>query len=297
MAIEQIFCPLCGNSISILEVNCPHDNTPLPGYPNVRLAQTKSQTEALENRYQDATAYCKTHQRDDSLEVFNVEIKERSQAVLSLGYTELRRLAENPKSVFSTFYERVKAGLQIPSGGKWDILRGIAEHSLYQHQKDHIRFAALSTNGIGVLNYGDCHVTLKTPLIEQRTSVFEDNNVVFTVYSQNTTMAQAIDLPPGHLTDWPNRNKLAVAKLATHLLEKPSTQEEIAGILIDQGATTADDRFIELHIFGPITVLTIEKVRVTPKKVGNRRMPKKAEVESLRASLKQNKVLDVQDVG
>jgi hypothetical protein len=85
MAIEQISCSLCGNSISILEVNCPHDNTPLPGYPNVRLAQTKSQTEALENRYQDATAYCKTHRRDDSLEVFNVEIKERSQAVLSLG--------------------------------------------------------------------------------------------------------------------------------------------------------------------------------------------------------------------
>jgi hypothetical protein len=90
---------------------------------------------------------------------------------------------------------------------------------------------------------------------------------------------------------------LAVAKLATHLLEKPPTQEEIAGILIDQGATTADDRFIELHVFGPMMVLTIEKVRVTPKKVGNRRMPKKAEVESLRASLKQNKVLDVQDVG
>jgi hypothetical protein len=27
MAIEQIFCPLCGNSISILEVNCPHQKT------------------------------------------------------------------------------------------------------------------------------------------------------------------------------------------------------------------------------------------------------------------------------
>ncbi len=127
--------------------------------------------------------------------------------------------------------------------------------------------------------------------------MFEDNNVVFTVDSQKTTMAQAIDLPPGHLTDWQNRNKLAVAKLATHLPESPPNQEEIAEILIDQGATTEDDRFIELHIFGPMTVLTIEKVRVTPKKVGNRRMPKKAEVESLRASLKQNKVLDVQEVG
>ncbi|MCY3000043.1 MAG: hypothetical protein NT168_18260 [Planctomycetota bacterium] len=86
-------------------------------------------------------------------------------------------------------------------------------------------------------------------------------------------------------------------KLAMHLPESPPNQEEIAGILIDQGATTADDRFIELHIFGPMTVLTIEKVRVTPKNVGNRRMPKKAEVASLRAALKQNKVLDVQDVG
>jgi hypothetical protein len=64
-------------------------------------------------------------------------------------------------------------------------------------------------------------------------------------------------------------------KLAMQLPESPPNQEEIAGILIDQGATTADDRFIELHIFGPMTVSTIEKVRVTPKKVGNRRMPKK----------------------
>jgi hypothetical protein len=86
-------------------------------------------------------------------------------------------------------------------------------------------------------------------------------------------------------------------KLATHLPESPPTQEEIAGILIDQGATTEDGRFIELQIFGPMAVLTIQKVRVTPKNVGNRRMPKNAEVASLRAALKQNKVLDVQDVG
>jgi hypothetical protein len=86
-------------------------------------------------------------------------------------------------------------------------------------------------------------------------------------------------------------------KLATHLPEKPPTQEEIAGILIDQGATTADGRFIELHIFGPMTVSTIEKVRITPKKVGKGRKPNQAQVASLRASLKQNNVLDVQVVG
>jgi hypothetical protein len=99
------------------------------------------------------------------------------------------------------------------------------------------------------------------------------------------------------LTDWQNRHKLAVAKFAMHLPESPPSQEEIAGILIDQGANTADDRFIELHIFGLMTVLTIEKVRITPKQVGNRRKPKKAEVASLKAALKQNKVLDVQDIG
>jgi hypothetical protein len=27
MAIEKIFCPLCGDSISILEINCPHQKT------------------------------------------------------------------------------------------------------------------------------------------------------------------------------------------------------------------------------------------------------------------------------
>ena len=51
-----------------------------------------------------------------------------------------------------------------------------------------------------------------------------------------------------------------------------------------QGKTSADDDFIELHIFGPMTVRTIERVVIERNK---RRQPKKAIIQALRHKLNQ----------
>lgn len=238
--------------------------------------------EALQGRYDDAVHLARLNGADISREAFESSVQSKSHAVLSLSYAELRYLAENEKRVFSTFYKRVEEGLQIPNGGPWDVLRGVSEHVLYQHQKAHIRFAALSLNHVGVKNYGECHVTLKEALISDRTSTFEDNNVVFTVYTQKASMEDAVDSPAGHISDWQNRHQLAVAKLRRSLQPLPLSPAESAELLIDQGKTTAEDRFIELHIWGPMTVRTIEKVVIIPKRSKRRKQPKKAEIQSLR---------------
>ena len=287
---EKTTCPGCQNDCPILETNCPHCGTQLPGTPNVRIAQTQQQIDALQTRYDEALQFAKNNNLEASQDAFENEVKSNSHAVLSLSYAELRYLVENERRVFATFYQRVDAGLQIPSGGKWDVLRGISEHAYYQHQKVNIRFAALSLDNVGVKNYGHCHVTLKEQMIADRTSAFEDNNVVFTVYTQKSEMEDAIDLPPGHFSDWPNRNKLAVAKHTKVLPKKPPKQVESVALLIDQGKTTADDRFIELHIWGPMTVLTIEKVVIIPMRVKRKKQPKKAEIESLREILADHQV-------
>ena len=157
---------------------------------------------------------------------------------------------------------------------------------MYQHQKGNIRFAALSLDHIGVKNYGECHVTFKEHMIKNRTSTFEDNNVVFMAYTRKSTIKDAVDLLEGYTSDWNHRHKLTIAKLARKLPQKTPDNVESAAILIDQGKTTADDRFIELHIWGPMTVRTIDKLIIIPKKSGRRKQPKKAEIESLRAILK-----------
>ena len=94
--------------------------------------------------------------------------------VISTSFNEVERIAQADTNVFSTFYQRVKAGLQIPSGGKWDVLRGVAEHALFPGYKDHIRFGAFSLDGDGVWNYGECAVTLKDRMVTHRTTLFEE---------------------------------------------------------------------------------------------------------------------------
>lgn len=279
-------CKGCKELSPVLEIECPNCGKTFESPPNVRIAQCSPQRDALQARYEAAVEQARADSLDSVRVEFESKVQTESRAVLSLGHVELRYLVDNERRVFATFYERVEAGLQIPSGGKWDVLRGISEHSLYQHQKKHVRFAALSMNDIGVHNYGDCHVSLKTSMIEDRTSTFEDNNVVFTVYTKETLMKDAINLPEGHISDWRDRHMLAVAKLAPSLTISPPKGGDFSGFLIDQGATTADDRFIELHIWGPMTVKTIEKVAVTPKTVVRKMRPNRGEISSLRDALK-----------
>ncbi len=54
-------------------------------------------------------------------------------------------------------------------------------------------------------------------MVTHRTTLFEDHNVVFTVYEQKTTMADAENLEKGHRAVWDEREKLCVAKLAPKL--------------------------------------------------------------------------------
>jgi hypothetical protein len=63
----------------------------------------------------------------------------------------------------------------------------------------------------------------------------------------------------GHRAPWGDRAKLMVAQLSDHI-RADSTTAEFPAVLIEQGATTDHDRFIEAHVWGSITVRTVEKV-------------------------------------
>jgi hypothetical protein len=213
---------------------------------------------------------------DSILAEFANTVTLHSVAVMSLSINDLQVCADSERKVFSTYYERVQAGLQIPSGGKWDVLRGVAEHSLYQHQKNHIRFAALSLDAIGVKNYGACHLTLATRMIEHRTSVYEANNVIFTVFEQAAKMSDAMKLEAGHSSDWDHRAALCLAKLASKLTAT-TQKDDFPRLLIEQGATTEDDKFVELHVWGPITIRTVAAITI----VRQRNRPSKTDLKDL----------------
>jgi hypothetical protein len=186
-----------------------------------------------------------------------------SRAVIARPLGEVERLARNDHEVFSTYYKQVEAEMRLPD--EWDPIRRIAEEALFPGYKEDIRFAALTLDDRGLASYGGCFFTLRASLIAHRTSVFEENNVLF-MKERDLKLSEMLDLPRGYRATWYDRGKLCLAKLGD-ALQPSTTSADFPGLLLRQGATTADDDFVEVHVWGPITIRTIEKiVLVSPEK-------------------------------
>lgn len=54
------------------------------------------------------------------------------------------------------------------------------------------------------------------------------------------------------------------------LLELGSTSADFPAILVQSGTTSVGDSFVEVHLFGPMTVRTFESVRFDRKKHNSR---------------------------
>jgi hypothetical protein len=265
VAIRNI-CGHCGQPFPNTQGTCPHCGLPSL-FPNVIAAEQKDERDALYARYGQACADLAHGGFDAIRQDFETAVRTSAEAVVCTHFDELVYLASEDTKVLPTYYQRVQAGIIIPKGEIWDILRGGVESAVLAGYKENIRFGALSLDGDGVKNYGECSMVLKTGMICHRASLYEDNNVVFTVYTQALPMADAVDLPKGYRAIWDDREKLCVAKLAPKI-ESGTTVSDFPRILLESGRTTMDDRFVEVHIWGPLTVRSIERVRVFRK--GNR---------------------------
>jgi hypothetical protein len=225
------------------------------------VAEQDEERTALDNRYQAAVADAGIRGIERNLRDFEAAIMD-SKAVLAWSLEALHQFATDGKQLYATYYQLVEAGLRRP---ELDKQRELTDVALFSGYKQHIRFAALSLDRIGLSNYGSCHIVLRSNLIEHRASVFEENSVTWMVH-HDFRMSKMCNLPPGHRAVWNERNKLAVAKLANKI--KPNTPPNSYSILLlKQGATREDDHFIEVHICGPMTVRTFEHVTIKqPKK-------------------------------
>ena len=176
-------------------------------------------------------------------------------------FGELFRLGWSDDQIYSTYYQRVHAGMQLPEGDSWNRLRGIADTILFgEKNKDSIRFAILSLDGIGLEKYGECSMTLKTPMIAHRASLFEENSVIF-MERHDIGGRKSYAVPPGFRAPWDRYVALCVAKLTDKFLpDTPSTA--FPGILLSSGSTPGDDEFVEVHIWGSLTIHSFRRVIV-----------------------------------
>lgn len=252
---EDFSCPNCDGNIPPHLERCPHCGRSIP-FPNVRAAEHSLEKDALRHRYDTAKKEMVALGRENTLRSFEHAIA-GSTAVLARSVNELHRLVTSDHEVYSTYYKLVDSGIRLPKGDKWDVLRAVTDSALFPNYKEHIRFAALSLTDDGLLSFGECFITLRTDMIAHRATVFEENSILFMKHN-NIQVSTADSLPRGFRATWEDRASLCVAKLYRRLLD--AYENEYAQILLEQGATAEEDQFVEVHIWGPMTIRTIGKV-------------------------------------
>jgi hypothetical protein len=260
----SIPCPECSNNIPQPAERCPHCGK--PGiFWNVQAAQDATEQAALEQRYQSAKNAAIAQGSNLPLQDFEVAVA-KSRAVIARSLSDVLRLVTSDKQLYATYYQMREAGLRLPEGSKWDVLREIADTLLFPGYKQEIRFAALSLDGIGLSNYGECSIVLRDEMIAHRASVFEENSVIFMKrHNVDVWGWEPGKLPKGYRATWDERAKLTAAKLAEKI-DAGTTSDQYSAILLRQGATSEEDEFVEVHIWGPMTALTIERIIVTAPK-------------------------------
>ena len=254
---DSVPCPHCTNDIPQSAERCPHCAE--PGYFwNVISASDSAERTALQTRYDDAKADAVSRNADVGVQDFELAL-DHSAAVLARSESEVLRLATSTRQLYTTYYKQIEAGLRLPDGDDWDLVRQLADTVLFPAYRENIRFAALSLDGVGLPNYGSCSLMLRSNMISRRASVFQENSVLF--MEHHGISLSNPDLPKGFRATWNDRAKLCVAKLAGNI-DSTTKPIQYSRLLVKAGATSADDEFVEVHIWGPISVLTMERVSV-----------------------------------
>ena len=251
-------CSFCGNEVPPPSQHCPHCGRP-GRFWNVLAANESSEVAALNRRYQTAKKDALSRNADVALQLFENALV-GSKAVISRFQSDVLRLASSTRQLYGTYYQLIEGGLRLPDGDEWDVLRELADTVLFPKYKEEMRFGALSLDGHGLPNYGECSIVLREEMIADRTSVFEENSALF-VERHNIKISRKPNLPKGYRATWAERAKLGVAKLYGRI-DSTTTPDKYSRILLRAGATSESDDFIEVHIFGPMTVLTMEQVIV-----------------------------------
>lgn len=250
-------CPHCAGPVQFVHRHCPHCDAQLEA-PNVRAARREQSS--LAQRHADALA--KHPDKVLQFARFMDAVNQDTTAVIARSPDECWRLASSTEQLYASFYQLASAGVRMPSLSLCDEIRTSVDERLFPYYKDHILMAALSADGWGLTHYGDCHLEIKPEMMETRSSVFEQNSLLFITDILELRHGKAI--PAGHRALWEERGKLAVVKHQDEL-DADTSPAHYPALLLSSGVQAGkDERFIEVHIYGSLSMLSVAAVRLMP---------------------------------
>jgi len=250
MAVRQ--CPHCGKPYNRVELKCPHCGRPSE-FPNVDDAKDDDERRALDVRYKDACMDADARGADEERRKFEAAVA-GSRAVRAVKVSEMLRLASSDSQVARTYYQEVEGGSRVPDDNVWDRLRRLADVVAFSGYYRSIHFAALVIDDSWPANYGEAALFFNEDMIAHRTTLFEDNLVLW-----QAERGKLVELPKGYRAVWNDRHLLAVAKVGSKLT---ASGNDFATLLLANGISTGSDSFIEAHLLGPFTVSSLSRTLV-----------------------------------
>lgn len=221
----------------------------------VRKAETAEETNALQLRLKNAfdSAHAGGYAR--VLNAFG-EAVSKSSAVIARRITEIDGMLEDETKTYTNYYYQVMGGARVPNNNV-DQIRLQFENALFPNYSQEIRYGALSINGKGLSSFGEYFMELKEEMISHRSTVFEENPLVF---GDRQGLGLTDLMPPGYRATWLRRGDLAQAKLYSELSASTVANDFPSILMRDTGTSGAAD-YIEVHIYGTFNRSAIACVR------------------------------------
>lgn len=265
MSSTQLTCESCGQSFPNSRTSCPHCARPQL-FPNVSNAGGPAEKRKLDERFSKAKARCDAEDRGAEFERFRT-VAAGSHALFNCALERLHREIASGTDIIETYYQLEELRLRVTGHPDldWDKLRPQAEIALLgsHHHIERLHYACLSLTWDGLTSYGDCVVKLDDKMIGHRASCFEGNTaVVFFIRGNFRHHLRSV---------WSDRGRIAAAIFADRL-QKGVSDAEFPKILVAQAGPAVDDEFIEVHLFGTMTVKTFAAVKFPANIPGKREL-------------------------
>jgi len=246
-------CSRCGSSIDASADRCKSCGQGLAS-PNVRAADR--QRSALYDRYDVVSAGLIASGYRDRLEALRALVR-KSAVVMTMSVSRAMGLFRSKDD------DRSYLALSSPGDtGSWALassVQAIAEHVLFPGYGREIAYATLSPTGDGIWRFGPVAVQLNERFITHRSSILDSAapHLVNKMALADVWSAQASVFT----STFEDRDKLAVIKVGDRI-SSAKTADELSLLLLRQGDRPLRDDFMEVAIYGPITLEAVQAIRI-----------------------------------
>lgn len=264
MPSHSIDCPDCHKAVAYWQVHCRCGC--FLGYPNRR--QAEAERGDLLRRYElaksDATARGVL-----SLQEKLEQLADGSLPVINMSFAACDDILRSGK--YRNYDQRLESGEREPASFANHGDREMVGERLFPRYKQHIQYAALSSNGRGLeRSYGPTAVRWRVTAeyLGRRLSLLEENSYI--LFDRFSLGRLGVTLPVGYQAIWEDRAKLAAAKIASRLT--PATGEnDLPALLLNEGGMRTTDVLVEVAIYAEdgldtqdVDMVTIQRPPSTP---------------------------------